>query len=285
MFVLFINPQNDKEINPRNEVQKKVYKSVRQTQRLFNREFGINSAPTRRIIYAIHRKFMETGSVVDAQRSGRPKSGLSEENIRVLEEAYVLSQGKSIRRAAVELEISRSSIQRMLRKDIKAFPYKLQTVHKLEEEDKNRRVEMCETLLYHYENDPSILDNIWFSDEAIFHLSGRENRHNTRIWGTENPKVIEEKERDSPKLVVWCVISATSIILPELGNNALVENCYFQQDGAPAHYARKVRDYLNQVFPDRSVVLRLFCMFYPFNKDDYQIYPQYIKWCSFIKKN
>ena len=36
--------------------------------------------------------------------------------------------------------------------------------------------------------------------------------------------------------------------------------------------------------PSRSVVLKLFCMFYPFNKDDYQIYPQYIKWCSFIKK-
>ena len=171
-------------------VWQEVYKSVRQTQRLFNREFGINSAPSRQTIYAIHRKFMETGSVVDAQRSGRSiKSGRSEENIRVLEEAYALSQGKS-------------SIQRMLRKDIKAFPYKLQTVHKLEEESNDRKVEMCETLLYYYENDPSILDNIWFSDEAIFHLSERVNRHNTRIWGTENPKVIEEKERDSPKLIM-----------------------------------------------------------------------------------
>ena len=150
-------------------VWQEVYKSVRQTQHLFNRKFGINSAPTRRTIYAIHRKFMETGSVVDAQRSGRPKSRHSEKNIRVLEEAYALSQGKSIRHAAVELEISRSSIQRMLRKDIKAFPYKLQTVHKLEE-DNDRRVEMCETLLYHYVNDPSILDNIWFSDEAVFFI-------------------------------------------------------------------------------------------------------------------
>ena len=156
----------------------------------------------------------QTGSVVDAQRPGRPKSGRSEKNIRVLGEAYALSQGKSIRCAAVELEISRLSIQRMLRKDIKAFPYKLQTVHKLEEEDNDRRVEMCKTLLYLYENAPSILDNIWFSDEAIFHLSGRVNRHNTRIWGTENPKVIEEKERDSPKHVVWCAISASGIIGP-----------------------------------------------------------------------
>ena len=148
-------------------VWQEAYKSVTQTQRLFNREFGINSAPTRRTIYAIHRKFMETGSVVDAQRSGRPKSGRSEENIRVLEEAYALSQGKSIRRAAVELEISRSSIQRILRKDIKAFPYKLQAVHKLKE-DNDHRVEMSETLLYHYENDPSLLDNIWLVMKLFF---------------------------------------------------------------------------------------------------------------------
>jgi len=70
----------------------------------------------------------------------------------------------------------------MLRlKKIKAFPYKLLTVHKLEEEDNDRRVEMCETLLNHYENNSSILDNIWFNDEAVFYLSGRVNRHNTRI--------------------------------------------------------------------------------------------------------
>ena len=202
------------EMRCKNDVWQEAYESVRQTQRLFNRKYGINLAPTRRTIYAIHCKFMKTGSLVDAQRSGRPRSGRSEENIWVLEEVYALSQGKSKRRAAVELEISRSSIQRMLCRDIKAFLYKLQTVHKLEEEDNDRRVEMCETLLNHYENDPYILDNIWFSDEAIFHLSGRVNRHNTRIWETENLKVIEEKERDSPKLVVWCAISGKGIIGP-----------------------------------------------------------------------
>ena len=128
-----------------------------------------------------------------------------------------------------------------------------------------------------FNSDPSILDNIWFSDKAIFYLSGRVNRHNTRIRKTENPKAIEEKERDLPKHVLWCAISAKVIIgpyifrdnarrtktvtgenylemlekffLPELRNNASVENCYFQQDGALAHYARKVRDYLYQFFP------------------------------------
>jgi len=114
----------------------------------------------------------------------------------------------SVRLAAVELDISRSSIQRMLRRDIKEFTYNMQTVHKLEEEHNDRRVEMCETLLNHHKNNSSILDNIWFSDEAVFYLSGRVNRHNTRIWRTENPKVIEGKERDSPKLVARCATSS-----------------------------------------------------------------------------
>jgi len=90
----------------------------------------------------------------------------------------------------------------------------LQNVPKLEKEDNNRRVKIYETLLNYYNNNSSIFDNIWFSDEAVFHLSERVNRHNTRMWGTKNPKVIEEKERDSPKLVAWCAISSKGIIGP-----------------------------------------------------------------------
>ena len=92
-------------------VWQEAFKSVTEIQHLFNREFGINTTPTRRTIYAINQKCMATGSVADLQRSGRPKSGRSEESIQVVEEAYALSQGKSIRRAAAELDISRSSIQ------------------------------------------------------------------------------------------------------------------------------------------------------------------------------
>ena len=44
--------------------------SIRQTQRLFIRGFGINLAPTRQTIYVIHRKIMATGSVVDIQLLG-----------------------------------------------------------------------------------------------------------------------------------------------------------------------------------------------------------------------
>ena len=35
-----------------------------------------------------------------------------------------------------------------------------------------------------------------------------------------------------------------------------LKNCYFQQDGAPAHYTRKVRDYFNQFFLGRWIGCR-----------------------------
>ena len=50
-------------------VLQEAYESVKQTQRLFNRKFGINLAPTRRTIYAIHHKFMKTESCTLRQKS------------------------------------------------------------------------------------------------------------------------------------------------------------------------------------------------------------------------
>jgi hypothetical protein len=40
------------------------------------------------------------------------------------------------------------------------------------------------------END-SFLPRLIFSDEATFHLSGKVNRQNVCIWGTQNPRETE----------------------------------------------------------------------------------------------
>ncbi|GBM95583.1 hypothetical protein AVEN_207044-1 [Araneus ventricosus] len=52
------------------------------------------------------------------------------------------------------------------------------------------------------END--YLNRICSSDESNFHVSGMVNSHNVRIWGSENPHVSEQLQRDSPKVNVWC---------------------------------------------------------------------------------
>ena len=57
------------------------------------------------------------------------------------------------------------------------------------------------------ENDDDLLTKIIFSDEATFQLSGKVNRYNVRIWGSEYPHATLEVERDSPKLNVFCAVS------------------------------------------------------------------------------
>jgi hypothetical protein len=51
-----------------------------------------------------------------------------------------------------------------------------------------------------------------FSDDATFHVSGTVNRHNCRIWGSENLHVAREYERDTPKLNVWCGLTSAGVI-------------------------------------------------------------------------
>jgi hypothetical protein len=53
-----------------------------------------------------------------------------------------------------------------------------------------------------------------FGDEATFHVSGAVNRRNVRIWGSENPHVYVEYQRDSPKVNVFCAISSQKVYGP-----------------------------------------------------------------------
>ena len=50
-----------------------------------------------------------------------------------------------------------------------------------------------------------------FTDEVIFHVSGRVNTHTCLIWGTENSHVSYELERASPKENVWCRVTSEKV--------------------------------------------------------------------------
>jgi hypothetical protein len=47
------------------------------------------------------------------------------------------------------------------------------------------------------------VEKLIFSDEATFHISGKVNRHNARIGGTEQPHAQTEHQRDSPKVNIY----------------------------------------------------------------------------------
>jgi hypothetical protein len=56
------------------------------------------------------------------------------------------------------------------------------------------------------ENGDDYLNTILFSDESSFHLSGKVNRHNVRIWGTVISHKIVERARLTKYKRVLCLI-------------------------------------------------------------------------------
>ena len=85
-------------------------KSDVQTQRNYRSKYG-RDPPSRPSIRLWHKKFMETETVFDTRRSGRPRT--SEENIERIRQAFQRSLMKSIRTAARQLELPRSTVHRV----------------------------------------------------------------------------------------------------------------------------------------------------------------------------
>ena len=155
---------------------------------------------------------METGTVFDTRRSGRPRT--SKENIERVRQAFQRSLMKSIRTAARQLELPRSTAHEVLHKNLRLYAYKVQMLQALQPNDMTRRKEFAKNMLQRISEDEAFLKRVCFSDEATFHVSGKLNKHNVRIWGSENPHASRELQRDSPKVNVWCGIMCNRIIGP-----------------------------------------------------------------------
>ncbi|RWS10786.1 uncharacterized protein B4U80_09266, partial [Leptotrombidium deliense] len=62
------------------------------------------------------------------------------------------------------------------------------------------------------ERNPST--EIFFTDEAWFHLSGYVNSQNCRFWSADKPRKVVESPLHPQKVGVWCAISHRRIIGP-----------------------------------------------------------------------
>ena len=162
----------------------------------------MGASPSRLSLYRIRDKFEETGSIMDAPRSGRPVKVCTQENLQMVAEAYSHSPKKSTRRASSELSISRTPLQRMM-SSLGLKPHRPRLIHGLLEDDPDRRLEFCDVFLNEINENPEILDRILWTDEASFKLSGHVNRHNCVYWNTTNQHVVIERQLNQPGLTVW----------------------------------------------------------------------------------
>jgi hypothetical protein len=150
----------------------------------------------------------------------------------------------------------------------------VQLLHALKPNDKPQRKEFAVSLLDFFNEDGHFHKRVCFSDEANFQVSGKLNRYNVRIWGSELLHETREFQRDSPKVKVWCAIMHNCItgpfffsektissdiylnilrefVVPQL--ESLQPTIIYQQDGAPPFWGQAFRQFLSETFPNRWI--------------------------------
>lgn len=247
---------------------------ARQTARQFNeRHHDKNVSHT--YVRQLMDKFMETGTVQN--HKDNPVRVVRNEGMQVAVLGHItMDNTLSTRQLAEVSGVSRTSVRRIL-KAHKFYPYKIQLLHELNEDDYDRRLQFVEEMSERCIGNPNFMYNICFSDECSFFLNGLVNRHNCRYWSDSNQHLFRQSHTQHPeKLNVWAGILGNNLIGPFFfegnltgemyltllqdnivprireviaeDNNLAQHEVFFQQDGAPAHYAAPVRQFLSENF-------------------------------------
>jgi hypothetical protein len=101
-----------------------------------------------------------------------------------------------VRRPSRELgDIFHMTVWGVLRIRLSFRPYKFQLLQELQPNGRPHRRNFCTDMLNCLQEDNLFLYKIVLSDEATFHLSGKVNRHNIIIWGSQNPLQVVKVHR------------------------------------------------------------------------------------------
>ena len=107
---------------------------------------------------------------------------------KIADGAESVREAPSIHRRSQRLNIFKTSLSRILHKDLDVTPYKVQLFQELRPIDHSMRFLFAKWFrLRLTTEDPDFgKKKIIFSEVAHFGLSGYVNKQNCRIWGTEN---------------------------------------------------------------------------------------------------
>lgn len=205
---------------------------------------------------------------------------ISEETKTTVLQAIVENPNTSTREIQRNTGIPKSTAHKILASH-KYHPYKYNVCQSLRPGDNERRREFCEWYTRQCDANDNFPSQILWSDESNFTNNGLFNRQNLRYWSTENPHVLRPARNQVRfGFNVWCGILGSQLIGPIIFNGTLTSdvylnllqnnvedfldeiplaeahNCWFHQDGAPAHNSRIVMNYLTQRFGNRWIGTR-----------------------------
>lgn len=180
----------------------------------------------------------------------------------------------SLRKLAGELEISKTTVQRILKNDLGYRPYKKRIEPLLTDNDKEKRMKFANWIRHNFRKEKTL--RILFSDEKMFDLDGMYNAQNDRIWAVNRAEAdkkggVKQKRKFPQKVMVWlgaCSKGLTPLVILDkgtvdheryikevlpvafrYGNKVFGNDWTFQQDGAKPHTHHLSQEWCQKHFP------------------------------------
>ena len=131
------------------------------------------------------KKLRRTGFTDRKKGSGRPKTGRTEHNIRIVEE-LILSQDdkpqshKSTRQISRLAGIAQPTVVRIIHSDLKLKCLKKRRAQQLSDANRIQRLTCAKKLLAKYPE--NYVNFIWFTDEKVFTVATPKNPQNDRVY-------------------------------------------------------------------------------------------------------
>lgn len=246
--------------------------------RAYAERFPNRRHPDAKTIRRVEQRLLETGNLNPRKNQAGRQSMLSVDQEEQILEFVEAEPSISLRIVSSQLHFQKNTIHRLLRRN-GLYPFRPQKVQVLHDGDRELRVNFCRWLLHSLNNDPHFIEKILWSDESTFTEAGIINTHNLHEWKDENPHLIRNRSYQRRwSINIWAGLLNNNVIgpyiLPNRLNSALYNqflnenlplplldevplasrlNCWFQHDGAPAHYGIQVRNLLNELFPERWI--------------------------------
>ncbi|KAF2364965.1 Protein of unknown function DUF4817 [Trinorchestia longiramus] len=179
-------------------------KSFQQVIQSFQEHIPERQSPTEMTVWRNVTAYRTEGTSLNLNkgRSGRKRTGRSEENVRIVQEALTENLQISARKSG--LDVTKSTFNRIITLDLKWHPYKMHMRNKLLDNDLPRRLNFSQWFL---QRNVRFVDDIVVCDEVAFHLNGKVNNHNVCTYVPKNQppnfnfevKISRERE----KVSVW----------------------------------------------------------------------------------
>lgn len=180
--------------------------------------------------------------------------------------------GRSVRDLVIRTGVKKTTVHKILRKTLNFKPWKPIRCHELKDNDYQKCYDFGETMLELRRQDPRFFSNIVWSDEASFHINGCVTLRNCYFLAPKNPNVLYKKAVGKQRVTVWCGMTADRLIGPFIMRDTMNAERYLDMlvndvcpilrhrpqlrlmsDGAPAHFERNVRQWMDRHFNNRWI--------------------------------